>query len=304
MRTGFGSFVVIAFVLGCGGGGDSTPDARGSYDAANRIDRYYVAIEVGLPRTPEQVNATKYEFPGSGIPVNKLGAMFQVMLDMMDPLPIQDELDANMLNGEALQVGMFRTVGLGATDHGATAMYVHVVDADDPVDPSNNWAGDGTFRLDAGQTLDETYTANLEGGEILAVGTSERIGTMTLPFFAGEEPVMSHGVHSVLSGTLTEDEFDGFIASAATPQQFIDNVVPSGARLLTRAIEANVPKKEDIKNFFDKDDNDVITEAELAESATFATLSQPDVDLDGDSIYDHVSQAVLLRMVRCQPLEE
>lgn len=303
MKTGFGSALLSAIVLGCGGGGDSTPDARGSYDAANRTDHFYVAIEVILPRTPEDVNASKFLFPGSGIPVNKLGAMFQVMLDMLDPVPVQEELNANMLNGEALQVGVFRTAGLDA-DNGATAMYVHVDDVDDPADPSNNWDGEGAFRLAAGQTLTETYTAVLEGGVIEAVGTSERIGTMTLPFFAGEEPVMSHGVHSVLRGTLTEDEFNGFIASAATPEQFIDNVVPSGARLMTRAIAEDVPMKADIKAYFDENDDDVITDTEMIESDIFATLSQPDIDLDDDGTYDHVSQAVLLRMVRCQPVVE
>jgi len=303
MRNAIGSVVTTALLFGCGGGA-STPDARGSFDAAIRTQRFYVAIDVVLPRTPEQVSATKYLFPGAGIPVNKLGAMFQVMLDMLDPIPVQEELSANMLAGEGLQAAMFRAAGLDANDHGVTGVYVHVVDADDPPDPSNNWDGEGTFRLDTGQTLDETYTAVLEGGTIEAVGTDERIGTMALPFFSDEGPVISHGVHSVLRGTLTEDEFDGFIASAATPEQFIDNVVPSGARLMTRGIAEDVPKKADIKNFFDANDDDVVTEEELANSATFATLSQPDVDLDEDGTYDHVSQAVLLRMVRCQPITE
>jgi hypothetical protein len=251
------------------------------------------------------VNASKFEFPGSGIPVNKLGALLGVMLDMLDPLPIQDELDANVLNGEGMQMGVFHLAGLDVDDYGGTADYAQIEDVDDPADPTNNWDGEGTFRLASGTTVVLAYkTASLVDGEFLGVGDDETDVPMLQPMVAGEPPYVSHGVHNMLRGTLTEDEFVGALGSVATKQEFIDNVAPSGAYMMTRAIAEGTEGAQDIKNLFDENDDDIITVEEISTSATFDTLSTPDVDLDGDGTYDHVSQAVLVHMVRCQPLVE
>jgi len=264
-----------------------------------------VVDNITLPGTDEQVNASKFEFPGSGIPVNKLGALLQVMLDMLEGIPVQDELDANILNGEGLQMGVFHLATIDGNDYGATAQYARLQDVDDPADPSNNWDGEGTFRLLSGTELVDAYkTGSLVDGVFLGEGDDETDVPMLQPIVAGQEPYLSHGVHMKIRGTLDADEFDGVIGSVATPEEFINNVVPSGAYMMTRAIAEDAPGKADIKNLFDDNDDDVITEEELANSATIATLAQPDVDLDSDGVYDHVSQALLVHMVRCQPLVE
>ncbi len=298
--------VIFALVLGVGcGGGDSSPDARPSFDAPNRSDFYFIVDKIVFPSTDEQVNASKFEFPGSGIPVNKLGALLKVMLDMLEGIPVQAEMEANILNGEGLQMNVFHLVSLTGNDEGGTAQYARVEDVDDPPDPSNNWDGEGTFRVLAGTEIIDAYkTASLVDGQFLGIGDDETDVPMLQPVVAGEEPYMSHGVHMMLRGTLDENGFDGAIGSAATPEEFIANVTPSGSRMMTRAIAEGTAGAQDIKNLFDENDDDVITEEELATSPTFATLSQPDIDLDGDGTYDHVSQALLVHMVPCQPLAE
>lgn len=89
-----------------------------------------------------------------------------------------------------------------------------------------------------------------------------------------------------------------------TPEEFNASVLPLAARLLTRAIEEDQPKKAQIKGMFDDNDDDEITVLELETSNTMASLSSPDCDLDGDSTFDHLSQGILFEAVRAELITE
>jgi hypothetical protein len=298
------SWVVALLACGCGGGGGGAVDARGSYDAANRTDRVYVIKQVTLPATQEDVNASKFEMPGSGFPVNKLGALLQVMMDMLEGVPVQADLDANYLAGEALQVMIVRSGGLTGVDDGVTGYYAEVDDADDPANAANNWAGEGEF-TQRGDTHKMIWTTGvIDNGELVASGDASILFTFLLPMFTGETPTGSEGCFPVVRATITEDSLIGAAGNAVTPEEFEASVLPLAARLLTQAIVEDKPKKSQIKAMFDENDDDEVTALELAESDLMATLGMPDVDIDGDDILDHLSQGILFEAVRADLLSE
>ena len=240
--------------------------------------------------------------PGSGFPVNKLGALLQVMMGMLEGVPVQADLDANYLAGEALQVMVVRSAGL-TSDDGVTGSYAEVDAADDPVNAANNWDGAGQFNQ-RGDTYKMIWnTGVLDSGELVANGDASILFTFLLPMFAGETPTGSEGCYPVVRATITEDSLIGAAGNAVTPEEFEASVLPLAARLLTTAIVENKPGKAQIKSMFDDNDDDEVTATELAESDLMATLGMPDVDIDGDDILDHLSQDILFEAVRADLIE-
>jgi len=296
---------VCVLGLGCGGGGDSEPDARPGFDAANRTEYVYILKQVTLPATQADVDASKIEFPGSGVPVNKLGAMLQVLVDLLEGIPVQEDLDANFLAGEALQVFMARSATLDGVDNGVTGHYAQVADVDDPADPSNNWDGSGQFKLRAGaefiQTIDE---GTIDGGDYTGVGNDEISFSVLLPLWAGEDPIGSEGTYPQIRATIDGDTMSGAIANAVTPEEFDASVLPLAARLLTQVLVEDKPRESDVDAMFDTNHDGEVTVEELRNSDTMATLGAPDVDLDGDTANDHLSQGILFEAVRCELVSE
>lgn len=302
-RFGYGWGLALVLSAAACGGGEGGPDARlTGFDAPNRTDRYYVVQRFILPTTLEEVNDGKFEFPGSGLPVNKMGALIQVQMDLLEGLPVQAEMDAAFAAGEARQLLGVRSGPLELTDGGANGLYARVVDADDPVDPSNDYSGTAQFRLAPGEMVGNTWSGSVSAGTVLGNGDiyADNAYAWALPLIAGEEPVLAIGRHGLSRATVTEDTMVGWGASGITRAEVDALVLPPTAALLTRGIAENVARKNDIKNLFDTNNDDIVTPAELIASPTMATLLQPDMDLDGDGTNDHISQSLAFEAVRAE----
>jgi hypothetical protein len=298
------AMTVLAAVLGSAacGGGDGKPDARRiDIDAPNRSQRAYLVKRTILPTSMALVDEAKFDYPGSGIPVNKLGAMTKVLLDLMPELDIQGDLDDGYARGDVRQVIVFNSAPLDQNDGGVIGFVGYVVDADDPVDVSNDFEPMSQFRLEPGTELKQVYfSGSLADGVISTVGDADTAFILRMPFFADSDPLEMPGVYAQIRLDITEDGATGEGGSAITLQQVQDVVFPMSARYLTEAIAADVARKDDIKNLFDENNDDVISLAEVRDSPTMATLAQPDMDLDGDSQLDHLSQGVSYELVRVQ----
>lgn len=288
-------------LLGCDGGSDATPDARPLADAAMQSDRAYVVKRIVLASTADEVEASKFEFPGSGIPVNKVGSLVQVMLGFLEGLPVQADLDANMLAGLARQVAVIRSAPLGGFDDQVTGYLVNVVDVDEPADPANDFDGAGQFRLAAGVSTEAHWTSgSVDNGMLVAHGDADTTITIEIPLFSDGAAAGVPGVYAQTRGTLTEDGYTGVAASAITRAQLEATVYPVTARLLTAGLQLPVAKAQDISNLFDTNMDGEVTVEELIASPTMATLTSEDMDLDGDGTNDHISQGILIETVRAE----
>ncbi|HUH01222.1 MAG TPA: hypothetical protein VML75_04455 [Kofleriaceae bacterium] len=292
---------VVSHLVACGGGGNTDPDARPRADATMQIERAYVVKRIVLASTVEQVEASQFVFPGSGVPVNKVGALVQVMLGLLEGIPVQADLDANILAGLARQVAVIRSAPLDGFDDQVTGYLVNATDVDDPADPTNDFNGAGQFRLAAGVATDPHWTTgSIDGGELVAHGNAESSITIEIPLFAEDPAAGVPGVYAQTRGTITEEGFVGAAASAITRAELEATVYPVTARLLTMGLQLPVARAEDISNLFDTNKDGMVTVEELIANPTMATLTSEDMDLDGDTVNDHISQGILIETVRVE----
>jgi hypothetical protein len=295
------AFVVVFLSGACGGGGDSAPDARPRADAAMQTERAYVISRITLPTTTAQVQEAQFEFPGSGIPVNKVGALVQVMLGLLEGLPVQADLDANLLAGPSRQVVVVRSTELTGFDDQVSAYIVHTTDVDDPANPSNDFGGSGQFRMVPGASTGPHWvTGAVDNGAYSAQGDADTTLSIDVPLFADAAPAAFPGVFAQTRGTLTEDGFVGVSASAVTRADLEGSLYPVTARLLTAGLQLPVARAQEITNLFDTNTDGEVTVAELIANPTMSSLTSEDMDLDGDQINDHISQAIHLEMVRAE----
>jgi hypothetical protein len=292
--------VTMVGLAGCGDdGGDANPDAR-RFDALDiqRSDRAYVVKRFVLPATMEDVDAGKFTFPGSNeIPVNKLGAITQVLIDLLEGLPVQQGIDDNFAAGQALQVIVINSGDPTGYDDGVTGQFALAEDTDG--DASNNFSGTAELRIAAGEALDTKWVmGTLDAGELRATGTGMIDVTIQIPIFDGEAPLEVPGMYGQLRSTMTEDSLNGHAASAILPQEIYDHVYPVSARLLTQAIQMELPRADDIRGLFDANNDDEVTVQELIDNPTLASLTLPDVDTDGDGEPDRISQSIRAEAVR------
>jgi hypothetical protein len=302
--TKFSSLIAISLfagVGGCGDGDNTNADAAPSFDARpiDRTDRAYVLRRIRLPTTVEQVEACSFVYPNGDYPVNKMGGLTTVMLDLLAEVPVQDFVDAGMDDGITLNTWIIRSGPVDEDDPAPTALFGHMQDADD--DPTNNFDGTGQLRLRDGAVLiDAVVDGSLEGGVFDGTGSPEVGFGYDLQLNDEDELSNSPGVYARVRLDITEDTIAGPSASVISPAELHAKVYPGIAGLLTRGITDGVSQAATIKAIYDANDDDVVTVQELIDSDQMASLTQPDVDLDGDGINDHVSQGVMVEGVRVE----
>ena len=57
-----------------------------------------------LPASNEEAASAAFVFPGRAIPVNKMGSLIVLLLGLLEGIPVQSDLDANMAAGNSLQI--------------------------------------------------------------------------------------------------------------------------------------------------------------------------------------------------------
>jgi len=304
------SLLCTAFLVacaGCGDGGSDSADAAPAFDARpiDRTERAYILSRIVLPTTGEEVDASSFLYPGTDYPVNKMGGLTSVMLDLVQPISVQAQIDLSITDGEVLHGWILDTGPLDEDDPAPTADFVRLEDTDDPIDPSNNLGGTAQLRIAAGEQRVHAITvASMTGGTFEGHGDDETSWGYSLKIHPNEPAPTIYGVHANLRAIdLTDDGFTGASSSATTLEGLYADTYPSIGRLLTYAIEQDVPRATDIRGIFDKDGDGVVTTQELIDNDTMASLSQPDIDLDGDGVNDHISQGVLIEAVRFELVE-
>lgn len=303
-----GATLVAVVFAGCGGGDADAADAAPAVDATPivRTERAYVLAKITLPRTTEEVDAASFDFPGTDFPVNKMGGLTSVLLDLVDPIPVQASVDGALEDGEALHGWLVTSADLDATDPAVSAAFGYFEDVDEPADPTNNLSGSGQLRLAAGtQRIEVIRDGSLSGGELTGQGTEDPASRFSYWIkMHPEEPARGvPGVFGSVRLTITEDGFSGASASVITQDELHADIYPGIASLMTYAIAQDVPRAAEIKGIFDANGDSEVTVQELIENDTMASLARPDVDLDGDGVNDHISQGVLVEAVRFELVE-
>ncbi|HTM22634.1 MAG TPA: hypothetical protein VL172_19060, partial [Kofleriaceae bacterium] len=257
-------FLVVALALGaCGGDDDGTgarPDA--GPDVIPKMRTTYVVSRIVVPADNTQLAASKFAFPGTqGMPVNKLGAVLQVMLDLLEGIPVQDMIDANLAAGAAAQALVFETDG--------------------PITGSDDQARGAWLPLaDAGiDELSPTWPILIDDhGMITGTGTDTIDADVMVPVMA-TDPVHVAGVYQQIRGTADDAGFDGAIAGAITPEQLDADIVPGAAHLLDLAVQMGLPSAQQILDLLDGNADGRINAQDLLDSPLLDTLTTPDVDL-------------------------
>ncbi len=246
--------------------------------------------------------ATSFVFEEGGRPVNKIGGLTSVLLDLLEGIDVQGNADAAFADGSVMHVLVVTSGPLDEDDPAPTVRFGQVlVDVDDPPDPSNNFSGTGQVRLADGQELFVVYEeGSIEGGELVMTGDREMFWGYDLRLDELEAPYRTGGRFGHIKLTIDEDGFTGMSGSLITPAELEADVYPGTAKLLTRAIAEDKPMAAAIKGIYDANFDDVITVQELVENDQQASLAQPDVDHDGDGVNDHLSQGVFIEGVRVE----
>lgn len=291
------SLVLMAFavlVSGCDGGGGGGPDAR----PIEREDRDYVLSRQILPVTGDEALDAAFVLPGSDEPVNSLGFLIVTLLDLLEGVPVQADLDANLQMGMSLQVARIHSTAPDLDDPGAEMSFADVVDADEPADPGNDFGGSGQFRLAGGAALEPYGDVTLDDSVLEGGGDEETMVTFGLPLLPGG-PVTRVTVNlPQIRVEMTEDGCQGAVGGAITEAVLHGDVYPPIATLMTRAITEQTPSAGTIMTLFDANGDSVVTSAELVASQTLISLTRPDVDVDGDTVGDYLSVAIHIEAVR------
>lgn len=286
-------FLLLFALCGLGCGGDDAgggPDA-GTPDADQRMRHSYQVTRLVLPADLAQLSQTRFEFPGTqGMPVNRLGSVLQVMLDLLEGMDVQAQIDANIMAGLAPQGFVLFADGdiAGTVTEAAGSWVAFAIDTD------------GRVRLAEGESLRQTWVdVSITAGELTGVGTAQAEATIRVPVQQGD-PVLVPGVYQQIRGSIDAERFSGAISGAITEEDMHASITPVAANLLDLAVQMNLPKAQQILELLDTNADGRIAVDELIASPLLATLTEPDVDVDGDEITDHISLGVLLEASRVE----
>jgi len=303
MRKAF--LLTAVLVVGCGGSGDDDddgPDATPGIDATpvNRTDHTYIVHTVGLPATTEDVDATAFEWPNSTYPVNQMGGAITVLLGLATGIDVQGNVNAGFRDRGQWLLYSINSGDLDGRDTGVTIRIAWVVDADG--NPDNDFDGTGQVRLADGEQLQiANDTVTLEDGMLEGHGSGEQ--SVAYPMYLlepTEPPWNAPGVYAYIRVAIDEDGFSGAFANATTQAQLESDGYPGLAALCTRTLELGTPNADQVAAIFDANDDGEVTVEEITTNDTMASLTSPDLDLDGDEVNDHVSQGVFIEAVKVE----
>lgn len=277
-------FVVTGILGACGGGGDGGGDP----DAAPlvREDRDYVITRLILPASDQDVADAAFRFPGESADANSLGSAILAQLTLLEGIPVQADLDAGMEAGASLQVVRVHSTAPSEDDPAAVLSFGDLEDA-----------GAGQYRV-AG-SLAPYAEGTLDGGQ-LDGASDETSLTIGMPIILGEPATRIALSHPRIRVTMTEDGLTGVFGAAMTPEVLHGDVFPDIAALMTRAIAENTVNADTIRSLFDGDADGTITTQELIDSPTLAQVTRPDLDLDGDTLGDHLSVGMAFEATRAE----
>jgi hypothetical protein len=298
------SVALSALAGACGDGGSDAADAAPELDARpiERTRRAYVLTRTLLPTNQDEVADASFDYPGTDFPVNKMGGLTTVLLDLVPELDVQGNVDGGIQSGEVLGLWVIESGPLDEDDPAPTAYFAQAVDAD--ADPTNTLTGTGQVRLAPGEQLVPIITdATLSGGMLVGHGDADTQYSFRLKLLPDTDPYDTWGYYGHLRVAITEAGFTGQASSAATPEDLHTYVYPGIADVLTRAIEQDVARATEIRGIFDDNSDDTVTVQELIDNDTMASLTQPDVDLDEDGVNDHVSQGSTIEAVAVELVE-
>ncbi len=292
-------------VVGCGGGDNDAPDATPGIDATPvvRTDHTYIVKTVTLPTTMEEVEETRFDWPNTDFPSNKIGETIIVLIGLARGIDVQGNINAGFQDRGVWLMYVINSGDLDSTDTGVTVSTAWVVDADG--NPDNDFDGTGQVRLADGEQLTVIHEgASLEGGMLVGHGNVDQSVGYPLYFLELTEPIWdSRGVYAHTRVAIDEDGFSGEVANATTTAELRSDGFPGLAALLTRTLVLGTPNSDQVALIFDDNDDGEVTIAELETSDTLATLTTPDLDLDGDEVNEHLSQGVYVEAVRVELVE-
>ncbi len=280
----------------------ATPDAEvpdpdgGVVDPAGD-DHFYVANTINVPTSASEANVLGIDLDGDGSVDNALGQIMATLAGVgADP---QGAIDSFLENGEMLQLFHVKATDLVAATGVGVAAYVGQ-DADDPVDPSNNFSGTGMFAIQPDTPTDSELVGDVVAGRLRAGPDTMPLNIVIGP---GTEPILVNLVGARVEADLSATNLgNAKLGGALTAADIDAQLIPGIAAAMQAMVDADCPggtcapgsAGETILGLgFDANDDGMITADELRMSALISSLLQPDVDLfDADGNFDPRSDGV------------
>lgn len=294
------SCAALGAAVACGDGGTATPDARPTYDARpiERSDRAYLFKTVRLPVDADDVDAAAFDYPGTTRPANKMGGLTTVLLDLMEGIPVQDNIDAGYADGTVMHLYVIHS-GDPAEDDPQVRLTFYPVVEDGDDDPTNNFDGDAMIRIpDGAEAIDMGDGYQIVDGTLVGYGPEQLSTTWLLKYLAERDPYPTPGSYTTFRLQFDGAALTGHNGGVISPMTLETVTYPGIAEVLTYAIENDAPRADQIAGLYDANMDGVITAQEIATNDQMASLASPDVDMDGDGVPDHVSQGSGLELVR------
>ncbi len=290
-------------------GGGEAPDAMPvGCDGAGVTTRQLVIDAIDTPTNASEATAGGLDIDGDARVDNTLFSALVALVQAEPAFDVQPTVDAILADGALLQL-LQADLGPGCA---TTTLYAGE-DRDLPVDPTDNFSGDESFRIVG------NARGRMDGGRaddaVLAGtgGTAE----LRLPLFAGAAPIELPLVGAKIRYVVTDDgAIEGVIAGAIRSDVVDGVVVPSFALSLQEVVARDCggtaptccepsSSGHTMLGVFDDDGDCLIAIEEVASDPLIEALFSPDLDLyDGgvlapnvDGVKDAVSIGVAFTAV-------
>ncbi len=280
--------------------GDSGSDSDG--EPILRTERVYVVESIRFPRDRDDVFEMAFEYPGVEGEVNRAGGLTTLLMDLTEGVPVEQHIADGFAAGRGLKAYSVESGALDSADPSVTIRSADVLYDSDAVE--SPFERDAMLRLADGKdlvVLGDSF--DLRDEQLTGSGNAGNRNTLSLEFLPELDPTTVGGVETRFRATIDEDTLVAVEGALTTPEQFRAEVFPGIAAALTEVLRVEGPRAGQVDGLFDLDDDGVVTVEELEQSDQLATLIDPDVDLDGDGVTDHISQSLEFTARRVGGLE-
>lgn len=259
----------------------------GSSGGSSKVPNFVPPLPSGPPRMqlvidrvilPKTSANFAIDLDNDGTKDNKLGAIIGILQSVATGLDLQTQVDSVFKSGMLLLLAELYTKSLTTDPSGVLAVNLG---RDTDNDASNNFTGQGKFRLHARTPKDLRLAVLLKNGRM---DTKPGRLKVPLPLVPGQPAISLTLLRARIQGVVSAKGITQGILSGAIPREEVDNVlVPGLAKTITyymndKSISAGVLK---LLRSFDSNKDNKVTAAELRGTIVAQAL-RPDVVLSGD----------------------
>ncbi|HUQ00927.1 MAG TPA: hypothetical protein VM261_00470 [Kofleriaceae bacterium] len=263
--------------------------------------RQFVIDALDAPTTSEERNAASFDIDRDDQPDNIVFSAISALITAEPAFDLQPTVDASLASGHLLQL-IEAELGAGC----AMTMLYEGEDRDMPVNPTDNFSGEESFRVVGNR---RGRMAGTRTGAAVRAETGGQ-AELRLPLFRGGSPIELPLVEAQVRYEITDDGvIEGAIGGAIRSDVVDGVVIPSFAASLQAVVARDCngtfpeccPSNSDgetMLGVFDANDSCAIELVEVRDQQFVRSIFAPDVDLydgprlapgRGDGIKDAVS---------------